>query len=260
MHHFFYMQICGQKFSHERLQQIQGIVDASPELSRRALSRRVCELLNWHSSNGRFQEGGCRKALIKLQRAGLLHLPEITRHYSFSRSSLPDINVEIPEVLYSLPELGDIEIIPIGSRKSYEAKVWKSLMNRYHYLGNGKACGGQIRYLIKSAQYGYLGGLSFSSGLLALSKRDKFIQWDEQARRANIGLVVLNNRFLILPSVHVQNLASHVLSLTLRRLRKDWESRYQRSPVLVETFVDPTRFDGACYKAANWISIGNSAG
>ena len=116
------MQVCGQYFNKERLQQIQGIIDATPRISRRALSRQVCDLLNWRSSNGQFQDGGCRKALVKLQRAGLLHLPEIVRTYSFSQS-LPDIDVVVPEVLCSLSELGGIEIIPINSHKSYEAKV-----------------------------------------------------------------------------------------------------------------------------------------
>lgn len=253
------MQVCGQQFSTEHLGRIQLIIDEFSTISRRVLSRRVCEILNWRSSNGKFQEGGCRKALVKLHRTGLIRLPEIVTTYSFSKS-LPDIDVPVPEILCDLSELGDIEIIPIGSHKSNEAKVWKSIMNRYHYLGSGNACGGQIRYLVKSTQFGYLGGLCFSSGLLALQKRDEYITWSESARRANIGLVVLNNRFLILPSVHVPNLASHVLSLTLRRLPKDWELRYHCSPVLAETFVDPTRFDGACYKAANWISVGSSAG
>lgn len=253
------MQACGKYFSAEHLQKIQGIIDASKGISRRALSRCVCELLDWHSSNDKLQEGGCRKALLKLHRAGLICLPEITTTYSFSKS-LPDIEIVIPEIACTLSELADIEIIPICSHKSYEAKVWKSLMNRYHYLKSGNACGGQIRYLVKSSRFGYLGGLSFSSGLLALQKRDEYITWSEAARRANIDLVVLNNRFLILPSVHVPNLASHVLSQTLQRLPTDWESRYHRSPVLVETFVDPTRFDGTCYKAANWIRVGSSAG
>lgn len=254
------MRVSGQHFSIPLLQQIQGIVDVSPDLSRRALSRHVCELIDWRSSNGSFQEGSCRKALIRLHREGLLRLPAIDRTYSFTHPSLPDIDIAVPEVLCSLAELGEIELVVISNRKSHDAQVWKSLMNKYHYLKSGKHCGGQIKYLVKSQRYGFIGALSFSSGLLALHSRDEYIGWSESARRANIRSVVLNNRFLILPSVHVQNLASHVLALTLRQLPKDWESRYHHCPVLVETFVDPTRFDGACYKAANWICAGSSAG
>lgn len=254
------MRISGQYFNSTLLSSIQSIVNQESSISRRALSRRVCELLGWRSPNGRFQEGGCRKALVKLHRKGLLQLPLIERTYSFECTSAKDIAVETPEILCSLQELGEIEVVVITSRKSHEAQVWKALINNYHYLKNAKLCGGQIRYLIKSAKYGYLGALSFNSGLLALRDRDKHIGWSEAARRANIGRVVLNSRFLILPSVHVQNLASHVLALALRRLPQDWESRYNVSPVLVETFVDPTHFEGTCYKAANWVNVGNSAG
>jgi hypothetical protein len=254
------MRICGQLFNSTLLSSIQSMVNQESQISRRALSRHVCELLNWRSPNGKLQEGGCRKALIKLHRKGLIQLPAIEHTYSFEHTISSELTVEIPEILCSLQELGEIEVVAITNRKSHDAQVWKSLISRYHYLGNAKMCGGQIRYLIKNAKYGYLGALSFNSGLLALRDRDKYIGWSEAARRANIGRVVLNSRFLILPSVHVQNLASHVLALTLRRLQQDWESRYNVIPVLVETFVDPTHFDGACYKAANWIGVGSSAG
>jgi len=254
------MRICGQHFNSTLLSSIQSMVNQESQISRRSLSRRVCELLNWRSPNGKFQEGGCRKALVKLDRKGLIQLPAIEHTYSFEHTRPSELTVEIPEILCSLQELGEIEVVAVTNRKSYEAQVWKSLISRYHYLGNAKMCGGQIRYLIKSAKHGYLGALSFNSGLLALRDRDKYIGWSEAARRANISRVVLNSRFLILPSVHVQNLASYVLALTLRRLQQDWESRYNVIPVLVETFVDPTHFDGACYKAANWISAGCSAG
>ena len=245
------MRVCGQTFSPSLLGEIQNLIDAKPALSRRSLSRHVCEIIDWRSSNGILQDGSCRKALVKLHREGLLRLPELKRSYSFSEPKLNDIDIEIPEVIGSIEQLGELQIVEIVSRKSYNAKVWKSLMNRFHYLKSGKPCGGQIRYLIKSEFYGYLGAFSFNSGLYALRKRDEFIGWSESARRANLGYVVLNSRFLILPSVKVKNLASHVLKLTLKRLAQDWNTRYGVTPVLVETFVDPTRFDGTCYKAAN---------
>jgi hypothetical protein len=102
--------------------------------------------------------------------------------------------------------------------------------------------------------------LSFSSASWALRCRDQYIGWTEAARRANLHRLVTNDRFLILPTVRVKHLASHVLSLTLSRLPQDWERRYQIRPVMVETFVDPSRFAGTCYKAANWIYVGDSAG
>ena len=149
------MRICGQYFNNTLLHSIQSIVNQESQISRRALSRRVCELLNWRSPNGKFQEGGCRKALVKLDRKGLIQLPAIEQTYSFERTISSEITVEIPEIVCSLQELGEIEVTVITNRKSYEAQVWKALVSRYHYLGNAKLCGGQIRYLIKSAKYGY---------------------------------------------------------------------------------------------------------
>ena len=121
-------------------------------------------------------------------------------------------------------------------------------------------CGAQIRYMVESSTYGYIGALAFSSASWALRERDKYIGWTEAARRANLQYVVGNDRFLILPTVRVENLASHVLSLALSRLPEDWQQRYHVRPVLVETFVDPSRFAGTCYKAANWTEVGNTAG
>ncbi len=134
------------------------------------------------------------------------------------------------------------------------------MMTRHHPLGSGPLCGAQIRYLVKSATHGYLGALSFSAASWALADRDRFIGWSEEARRANLGLVVNNSRFLIAPGVKVKNLASHTLALAMARLPGDWEQRYSIRPLLAETFVDPRHFAGTCYKAANWLHVGHSAG
>jgi hypothetical protein len=159
-----------------------------------------------------------------------------------------------------LSKLGKVSVDPITSRYSRESKIWFSLLDRYHYLGSGPLCGAQIRYIVKSSIHGYLGALAFSSGAWALRCRDEHIGWTEAARRKNLCRLVCNARFLILPTVKVKNLASHVLSVALSRLPEDWEERYHIRPVLVETFVDPTLFAGTCYKAASWLDVGQSAG
>jgi hypothetical protein len=133
-------------------------------------------------------------------------------------------------------------------------------MEGYHYLGRGPLCGAQIRYLVRSAVKGWLGGLSFSSATWRLKSRDEWIGWSEGARRANLERVVCNSRFLILPTVEVPNLASHVLSLNVSRLSEDWLERYGYEPVLCETFVDSQRYAGTCYRAANWVHVGQTAG
>ena len=252
------MRICGQEFSLDILGRIRDTVVAEPQISRRSLSRRVCQWLDWRSDRGHWQEGGCRKALVELERRQVLELPAPCT--SFAPRQTPALAVGDTEVCTTLEALGPVELVLIGGHRSHEAQVWRVLMQRHHYLGDKRLCGAQLRYLIRSERYGWLGGLAFSSASWALHDRDAYIGWDEAARRENLRRVVANSRFLILPGVQVPNLASHVLGRAARRLPADWEARYGVTPVLLETFVDPTRFDGACYRAANWISVGQSAG
>ena len=254
------MYVCGQHFSQSVVNRIQETVRREPSISRLDLSRKVCEWLNWRSPNGRLQDMGCRKALAQLNRRGLVDLPRREGLYGFERSRVDPVEPDIAELSCTLRELGEVTVDPISSRYAKESKIWFALLDRYHYLGSGPLCGAQIRYVVKSLNHGYLGALAFSSASWALKCRDEYIGWTESARRANLNRVVCNDRFLILPTVRVQHLASHVLSLALCRLVQDWEQRYQIRPVLVETFVDPKRFSGTCYKASNWTDIGESAG
>jgi hypothetical protein len=239
------------------LDRIQETVQVEPSISRLNLSRRVCEWLAWRSPNGRLKEMSCRKALLKLDVSGVLALPRQERTCAFEHTANA-VEVAIPELECTLRELGDVSVYPVSSRYAKESKIWFALLDRHHYLGSGPLCGAQIRYLVKSSS-GYLGALAFSSASWALTSRDAYIGWTEGARRAHLDRVILNSRFLILPTVHVPNLASHALSLALSRVAQDWEHRYHSRPVLVETFVDPA-FTGACYKAANFTYVGMSAG
>jgi len=254
------MYVCGQHFSSSILDCIQEAVDTEPSLSRLELSRRVCQWLNWRSPNGRLQDMSCRKALNTLQRRGIVDLPQHEKTYSFEHAGSVPVKLDIAELQCSLQELGQITVEPITSRYCKDSKIWFALLDQYHYLGSGPLCGAQIRYIVKSSIHGYLGALAFSSASWALSCRDQYIGWTEAARRANLQRLVGNDRFLILPSVKVQNLASHVLAQALCRLPEDWQQRYHIRPVMVETFVDPSRFAGTCYKAANWSYIGQTSG
>jgi hypothetical protein len=93
-----------------------------------------------------------------------------------------------------------------------------------------------------------------------MAARDGWIGWDDETRRRNLSRVVSNSRFLILPWVHVRNLASTVLSLASRALGPDWRELYGVEPLLVETLVDESRFRGTCYLAASWIELGSTSG
>jgi Domain of unknown function (DUF4338)/Transposase DNA-binding/Transposase Tn5 dimerisation domain len=248
-------------FNAELIERIQARVDQNLLLSRRQLSREICGWMGWHSRNGRLQEMGCRKVLAKLNREGVLRLPErerICQADETSAAARPEM--DIPKLSCRLEELGEVTVVPVGSRHRKESKIARVLLQRHHYLGAGSMRGSQIRYVIRSGRWGYLGVLTFSSAVWAMQARDVYIGWSEEARWANLDYVVCNDRFLIVPTVEVENLASHVLALTLKRLADDWEQRYQVRPVLVETFVDPERFKGTCYQAANWTGIGLTAG
>ena len=231
-------------------------------ISRRSLSRRVCELLEWRSPDGKLKDADCRKALQEPDRRGRIVLPACETRFAFQRRSARH-DRDLPpsdEIASSLEELGAIEVAPLTSRYAKAAGDWNDLMERHHYLGTGRLRGAQIRYLVRSRKMQWLGALSFSASTRRLKGRDRWIGWSESWRRAHLQYVVCNSRFLILPWVRVSNLASHVLGLALERLGDDWKVRYGYRPVLVETFVDPARFTAACYRAANGTRIGKTSG
>ena len=149
-------------------------------------------------------------------------------------------------------------MIPVSS--SALSRVWRGLLDAHHYLNSGPLCGAQLRYLIRSARYGWLGGLSYSACALRVSCRDEWIGWSQAARQRNHPLVVNNSRFLIAPTVRVKCLASWVLARAQARLRPDWEAAYGYTPVLLETYVERARFAGTCYRAANWRLVGRTHG
>ena len=252
----------GRHFDRALLERIGAAIDAEPHLSRRALSRRICEWMDWRSPNGALQDMSCRKALLELHRKGQVRLPEATNGHAFEGTGAcaEDAPLSVPHIRCSLAELGAVEVVAVPGGGSEVSRVWNRLMDAYHYLGAGPLCGAQIRYLVRSPLHGWLGGLSFGSATLRLKAREEWIGWSDRARRANLGRVILNSRFLILPTVQVANLASHVLGRAVGRARQDWQQRYGVAPVLVETFVDPERFRGSSYQAANWVGIGQSAG
>jgi hypothetical protein len=253
--------LSGQNITPDVLGRLQAAVDGDPGISRRVLSRRLCEWLDWRSPTGKLQQGSARKVIAELDRRRALRLPP-ARPPSFAKKKRGNALAAPPPTATfsgSLAELGEVELVPVSSRYAKASAHWNALMAAHHPQGAGPLRGAQIRYLIRSPEHGLLGALSFSAATARLKERDTRIGWSDAARLANLRQVVQNSRFLIAPAVTVPNLASHVLAKALARLPADWQERYAVSPALVETFVDPARFDGACYKAANWEFVGQTA-
>ena len=256
------MTACGQEFSPDILQRIQQTIDEEPALRRGVLSRLVCQWLNWRTALGQLKEVSCRVALLKLHRRGLLRLPKVDQR-SIPRPrrvrSEPR-RLEPASVESSLEALQPVSLVRIDSADSPLSRIWNELMNQDHYLGAGPLCGAQIRYLLRSGTREWLGGLAFSASAWRVEARDRWIGWNEEARREHLQEVIANSRFLIRPSVRAPNLASHALGLALRQVGSDWRERYGYEPLLVETFVDAERFTGTCYQAANWELVGVTQG
>jgi hypothetical protein len=245
------------------IERIEAAGRAEPALSRRALSRQVCEWLDWRGPDGRWKEMSCRAALKKLETRGVLRLPRVPAFSGVAgkrRGRGDDTLAGLAPVEARLAAVGPVELVLVGHRRSREARVWKALLERDHPLGSGPLCGAQLRYLIRSPSYGWLGGLAFSAAAWHLTPRDEWIGWSDAARRENLSRVVNNSRFLIRAEVQVPYLASHVLARCLRRLAEDWRTRYGEAPVLVETFVETGRFAGTSYQAANWQCVGTTRG
>lgn len=256
------MVVCGQEFTAELLERISNLVIEEPQLSRRALSRRVCEWLNWRAHDGRLKQMSCRVALCKLARAGALRLPQARAALRAARCVASEHalqGVTVP-VKTCLANLGRVDLVAVSSRESAAARVWKALMQRHHYLGAGPLCGAQLRYLVRSERNGIVAALSFSASAWRVGARDRYIGWSETARARHLPLVVANSRFLIAPGIEVAHLASHVLGLCVKRLPLDWQGRYGYRPLLLESFVERGRFKGTCYRAANWVHVGHTCG
>ena len=254
--------ISGRYFTVQELEEVQETVRMFPKLSRAELAKTICENLSWMTPVGQYKIASCQQLLDKLERQGLINLPakqeekiQDTRdQISFGLRTEAGLPVE-----GYVTEYGPIDLEPVIEKA--DMRLWNEYVHRYHALGYKRPFGASQRYFIFSrAGQKPLGCLLFSAAAWALQARDEWIGWSEVDRSLRLNLIVNNTRFLIFPWVLVKNLASKALSLAVKRIRNDWQERYGYSPVLLETFVDPEKYRGTCYKAANWILVGQTAG
>jgi hypothetical protein len=251
---------CGRSFSSAELQLICGVVKGCAGLSRMELAHTVCELLQWARPSGGLKARECREFLERLDTQGVLQLPpkRCTKPVG-SRTRVPVSERGEPAVALE-GKVGEFEPIVLEPVQSAEQRLlFRELVGRHHYLGHAVPFGAHLRYLFYSGAQ-VLGAMQYSSPAWRMGVREHWIGWDEPARKANLQRVVNQSRFLILPWVHIFNLASVILSRSLARVRVDWPARYGVEPLLVETLVDESRYSGHCYRAANWMRLGETSG
>lgn len=239
---------------------IQSLIAHTPGLKRSALSRTICQLLDWRKPNGELKDMTCRVALLRMHADGLIQLPpsqipQPRRRPQFLASPATDAQPALIEPVHALAPLTLQQVTASGS----SSRLWNEYIARYHYLGYTPLAGSQMRYnIFAGAQLVAL--ISFGASAWKLAPRDRFIGWDTLQRQRNLPLIVNNARFLILPWIQSKGLASKILSRLARQLPIDWFARYGLRPVLLETFVETPRHRGTCYKAANWIQVGQTVG
>jgi hypothetical protein len=251
------MRYCGREFSEEEIGWIRDLSSQSPGISRRALSIRFCEHWEWRKPDGGLKEMSCRVTLLKMHREGVISLPPPKRTLNKARAHTQRSFLTLPKPPICKKARECHLHLEVVERKGL--KLWNEFIDRYHYLGYTTLPGAQLRYFVKDEDE-ILALLGFSAAAWKTAPRDTFIGWDCQRRKQNLHLVVNNSRFLVLPWVQSKNLASRILSLAGKRLPQDWQARYHYRPVLLETFVEKVRFEGTCYKAANWIYVGDTQG
>jgi hypothetical protein len=239
---------------------IRALIAANPQASRRALSKKLCQAWQWVQPNGAWRDMVCRGLMLGLHRKGLIELP--ARRSSPAnplarRRPPPAVAIDDTPLRSRLRELGEIELVQV--RRSAAEPLFNALIEAHHYLGYTQPVGEHLKYLVYGAGRP-LAGFAWSSAPRHLGPRDRYIGWSAQARRQNIRYVAYNTRFLILPWVAVEHLASHLLARMTRILSADWERIYGHPVYFAETFVDPERFRGTCYRAANWVHLGRTTG
>ena len=241
----------------KQIKYIREVIGNNPTWHRTKISHELCSYWGWCSSNGRHKDISCRDLLRELGKKGKITLPLALRKSGSSNQIRLLEHIRTP-MQCSLGSILPLRVKVVVSPE--DSGVFKSLLAQYHYLGFNRTVGENIKYLIYSSTGTELSCVLFGSSAFSCAPRDNFIGWDSQSRRSNLIYTTNNTRFLILPWVRIEHLASHVLGLICKRIVSDWNFKYGHSVYLLETFVQKDRFAGTCYKAANFSCVGETTG
>jgi hypothetical protein len=243
----------------DELETIRRIVAQNLAKGRSVISRLLCEHWNWRQQNGLLKERACRVLLLELERRGEIQLPpRMKESFRFPRKAPSNVvSYDTSEIKGTISDFGSLTIQMV--RRSPDEALWDHLVDKYHYLGRPWIVGSYLKYIacIDGRPVACLG---WGSAAWKVACRDRMIGWGAATREGNLHKVVNNVRFLVLPWVRIEHLASKVLGANIKALRSDWQNFYNSQIVLLETFVDTERFAGTCYRAANWKCIGRTKG
>ena len=253
------LSFCGRTFGTGELELMRQIAREFSSLGVTEIARTICELLEWTRPNGGLKNHECRQLLERLQAEGFLQLPALRRLGGRGprRADLSGPGCEPASVACAASECEPLQLALVEGLA--ESRQWREQMERHHYLGCRVPFGAHLRYWVRSRER-ELACLLWTSPAWKMRGRDEWIGWSDEQRRCHLQSIVNNGRFLILPWVRVTGLASKILALSARQVPRDWETSYGCRPLLLETLVDAVRFRGTCYRAANWIHVGQTAG
>jgi hypothetical protein len=253
-------RIQGRLVRPDDLEAIRILLAQHPDWNRKRLSLELCRNWNWTDESGRLKDIACRSLLRKLEARAWISLPPPRHdgHNSRRAKTFQPLLHDASPLACALAELSPIRLLVAARGPARD--LWLTLIKLYHYLGLTTRVGKNIAYLALDCRDRPVGCFLFGAAAWKIESRDRFIGWDQKQRESRLHLVVNNMRFLIPPWVRVPHLASHLLSSALRRLPGDWVKKYHHPVVLAETFVEKQRFQGTCYRAANWLYLGDTTG
>ena len=250
----------GRTVSNEDIVFIRDLIAQQPQLSRRRLSAKLCEAWQWKQANGALRDMVCRGLLLMLHRNGEIELPavrQISLNPFVKRARPQPVLIDATPLDKRLDQIRPIELVQV--RRTADEPLFNSLIEQHHYLGYEQPVGEHLKYLVLT--HGRpIACMAWSSAPRHIASRDRFIGWSAEERRRNLRFLAYNTRFLILPWVRVEHLASHILGRVVGQLSRDWERMYGHAVYFAETFIDPGRFRGTCYRAANWKLLGLTTG
>jgi len=254
----------GRRIGLSELEQIRQGMRAHPDWSRYCLSRHLATLWNWRNPAGQLKDMAARTLLLKLEQRGWIVLPprRLVPPNRMRSKPVPAVGLPVPEspLTQPLSALLPLTLTEVSRPGANQRDLFEALLHQHHYLSHRSWVGENLQYLVRDRQGRAVACVLFGAAAWQCADRDRYVGWDAPTRSQRLHLLTNNTRFLIPAWVQVPHLASHVLSRIAQGLSDHWQAKYGHPIYLLETFVERERFEGACYRAANWVRVGQTQG